>query len=292
MAPKHQFSDLSISDTQLESETQRERISIASSLGYANVATPYQAATKLTVADKCKIRKLDVEEILAATRGHPPPNQQEGDGDDTISSTKVHSSKLLQLTRLNIPIEDTNIAQEAMNSATILNSYDILAVQPLSERAFAFACNSLDIDIISLDLSKRLSYKFKPDLIKAALQRGVYFEILYAPLLREPGSRRQMFANAQSLARETRGRGIIISSGARTAIELRGPYDVVNLATFLGLSEAQAHAGVGKNAAAVVEHAKSRKAFRGTLVIRPFEPGSDNPLLNLEAAAPEAMKTD
>ncbi len=174
----------------------------------------------------------------------------------------------MQLTRLNIPIDDTNVAQEAMNNAAVVNSYDILAVQPQSERAFAFACNSLYIDIISLDLSKRLSYRFRPDLIKAALQRGVFFEILYAPLLRELGSRRQMFANAQSLSRETRGRGIILSSGARTAIELRGPYDVVNLATFLGLSEAQAHAAVGKNPAAVVEHAKKRKAFRGTLVIR------------------------
>ena len=77
-----------------------------------------------------------------------------------------------------------------------------------------------------------------------------------------------MFANAQALSRETRGKGILLSSGARTAIELRGPYDLVNLATFLGLSEVQAHAAVGKNAAAVVEHAKKRKAFRGTLTIR------------------------
>jgi ribonuclease P/MRP protein subunit RPP1 len=219
---------------------------------------------------RCKIRKLNVEELLAATRGPPPPHHPEsgGDSNDIITNTQVHSSKLVQLNRLNIPIEDTNVAQEAMNSAAVLNSYDILAVQPQSERAFAFACNSLDVDIISLDLSKRLSYRFRPDLIKSALQRGVHFEILYAPLLREPGSRRQMFANAQSLARETRGRGIIISSGARTAIELRGPYDIVNLATFLGLSEAQAYAGVGKNATTVIEHAKKRKAFRGTLNIR------------------------
>jgi len=52
MRPKHQFSDLSVSDTQLEPQTQKERIAIASLLGYQNVAIPYQAATKLTVADK------------------------------------------------------------------------------------------------------------------------------------------------------------------------------------------------------------------------------------------------
>jgi hypothetical protein len=53
MQPKRQFFDLSVSDTQLEPETQKERIAIASSLGYATVATPYQAAAKLaTAADK------------------------------------------------------------------------------------------------------------------------------------------------------------------------------------------------------------------------------------------------
>lgn len=52
MAPKHKFFDLSVSDTQLDPETQKERVAVASSLGYAGVATPYQAATKLTPADK------------------------------------------------------------------------------------------------------------------------------------------------------------------------------------------------------------------------------------------------
>ena len=52
MAP-HYFYDLSISDTQLEPETQKERTAIALSLGYDAVATPHQAETKLTpAADK------------------------------------------------------------------------------------------------------------------------------------------------------------------------------------------------------------------------------------------------
>lgn len=43
-----------------------------------------------------------------------------------------------------------------------------------------------------------------------------------------------------ALCRGTRGQGIILSSGARSAFELRGPYDVINLATLMGLSEQQA----------------------------------------------------
>lgn len=45
-----------------------------------------------------------------------------------------------------------------------------------------------------------------------------------------------------ALVRAVRGQGIILSSGARAAFELRGPYDAVNLATLLGLRGDQAQA--------------------------------------------------
>ena len=45
-----------------------------------------------------------------------------------------------------------------------------------------------------------------------------------------------------ALVRAVRGQGVILSSGARAAFELRGPYDAVNLATLLGLRGDQAQA--------------------------------------------------
>ena len=65
-------------------------------------------------------------------------------------------------------------------------------------------------------------------------------QICYAPALREETARRNIFTNALALTRATRGKGIIISSGARSAFELRGPYDVINMATLFGLSEQDA----------------------------------------------------
>ena len=44
----------------------------------------------------------------------------------------------------------------------------------------------------------------------------------------------------QALSRATNGKGIILSSGARAAFELRGPYDVINLGTLMGLTQEQA----------------------------------------------------
>lgn len=45
----------------------------------------------------------------------------------------------------------------------------------------------------------------------------------------DSASRRQLISNAQSLVRVTRGKNIIITSEAQRAMELRGPYDIVNL---------------------------------------------------------------
>lgn len=53
--------------------------------------------------------------------------------------------------------------------------------------------------------------------------------------------------NLQLLVDWTRGKNIIIASAAPTANELRGPYDVANLSSLLGLSMERAKAAVSKN---------------------------------------------
>ncbi len=102
------------------------------------------------------------------------------------------------------------------------------------------ACSSLQVQIISLDLAQRLPFRLKPKVLAPALERGVMFEICYACCLRDETSRRMLFSNAAALARATRGKNIIISSGARTAFELRSPYDAINLSTLFGLPTGQA----------------------------------------------------
>lgn len=93
-------------------------------------------------------------------------------------------------------------------------------------------------------------------------------QICFTPALREASLRRQLFANALALCRETRGRGIVVSSGARSYTELRGPLDVANLASLFGLTQQQALATISSSPAAVVERAATRRAYRGTLTVR------------------------
>lgn len=109
-------------------------------------------------------------------------------------------------------------------------------------------------------------------------------QICLAPALRDVGSRRQLFANAVALARETRGRGLVLSSGARSIWELRGPLDVANLGTLLGLTPQQAQAALTTAPAAAVARAAKRRAYRGTVTLRVRSPE--------EAAAAEAAERE
>lgn len=85
--------------------------------------------------------------------------------------------QLEQLSRLTVVAEDGPQAQLACTFEAVTSTYDILAIQPQSEKTLALACTSLPVDIISLDLTKRLAYRFKPSTIAAAMARGVYFEV-------------------------------------------------------------------------------------------------------------------
>lgn len=53
--------------------------------------------------------------------------------------------------------------------------------------------------------------------------------------------------NFQLLVDWTRGKNLVFSSAASTANEFRGPYDVANLSTLLGLSMERAKAAISKN---------------------------------------------
>ncbi|GET04307.1 ribonuclease P protein subunit p30 [Rhizophagus clarus] len=129
---------------------------------------------------------------------------------------------------------------------------------------------TLEVDIITLEMGSRLPFYIKHGPVGLAIERGVYFEICYAPAIRDSASRRQLISNAQSLVRVTRGKNIIITSGSTKSNELRGPYDIVNLGTIMGMNQAMAKDCISTNCRAVVMHAKTRRNTHRAVVS--FEP--------------------
>jgi len=56
-----------------------------------------------------------------------------------------------------------------------------------------------------------------------------------------------------------RGRNIILSSGADSFTQIRGPCDVVNIGKILQLSHEQASKAIGENCAGLLKNATARK---------------------------------
>ena len=140
-------------------------------------------------------------------------------------------------------------------------------MRPTTEKALHQAC-SLDCDLISLDLTIRFPFHFKHKTLSTALQRGVKFEICYAPgiLASDSSARRNLISNATQLIRATRGRGIVISSEAKRAAGCRGPWDVINLAAVWGLGQEKGREAVGQEARSVVVQAEmKRRSYRGVI---------------------------
>ncbi|KAH6701621.1 hypothetical protein VD0002_g8327 [Verticillium dahliae] len=152
-------------------------------------------------------------------------------------------------------------------------AYDLLAVRPTNERAFTSACLALaDPALISLDLTARFDFHFRPKPCMAAVARGLRFEICYAHALRAGGgpdaaqARAAFVANFQALARATRGRGLVVSSAAQSALQLRGPADVVNLLAVWGLgAERGMEALRGNPRGVVVNEGLKRTSYKSVI---------------------------
>jgi ribonuclease P/MRP protein subunit RPP1 len=178
----------------------------------------------------------------------------------------------------------------------LAKEYDMLAVRPIDERTLLLACNSLDCDIISLDLTQRLPFHFKYKSFAEAIKAGKRFEICYAQALvsGDPQARRNLISNATQLIRATRGRGIILSSEASQGpVGCRGPWDIINLTTLWGLSQERGHEGVTKEARGVVVMAKLKKTgWRGVIdVINPGEKPDPGPASEVHAAGKKQQHT-
>ncbi|KAH7056827.1 ribonuclease P/MRP protein subunit RPP1 [Linnemannia elongata] len=172
-----------------------------------------------------------------------------------VTKLTLPGMNLKQYSRLTLVVDDISQNYGLNTNNPSIASYDILAVNPTNEKLFQAACGTFEVDIISLDMSARLPFYLKHSTVGLAVERGIYFELCYGAAIRDATARRNLISNAQSLIRVTRGKNIIISSQAMRAMELRGPYDIVNFGTLLGLNQAVAKDCLSSHCRAVAMHA-------------------------------------
>jgi ribonuclease P/MRP protein subunit RPP1 len=124
--------------------------------------------------------------------------------------------------------------------------------------------NNPDIDILSLDSSQRQPFPLRHNLFTNLIARGVAIEICYAAGIGDTAARRNIISNATGLIRGTRGRGLLISSEARRTADLRGPFDVINLATFWGLKQ---EFGMGDGRKVLLHSDARRLTYKGAVQV-------------------------
>jgi len=169
------------------------------------------------------------------------------------------------LRRCTFAIEDPSQNYRLPNIAA---AYDILALRPTSQKGYEAACLSLsEQSIISLDLTQRFPFHFRPKQLMTAINRGCKIELCYSQaVMGDSTKRRHFISNAMAIMRATKGRGLLISSEAGGVLGIRAPADVVNLFSVWGLGRERGMEAISINArGVVVNEGLKRTSYRGVV---------------------------
>ena len=201
-------------------------------------------------------KKEENRSIPAATNWHERKS---------IVALKKQHPGLQVLSRLTVALDEQSQVHQLASDR--VQSYDLLAVRPSTDKLFQQSVTSLEVDLISLDLSSRLPFFLRHPQVHKAVERGIFFEIVYSPAIRDNSQRRYVISNALDLVRIAKGRNIIISSEAQGVMDLRGPYDISNLGLLFGLKGDQAKAAVSTNVRAVLFRAEARRGSGKSAIV-------------------------
>ncbi|MCD7471925.1 hypothetical protein HAX54_012721 [Datura stramonium] len=242
-------------------------------LGYTGIAYNRTFKGVMSESDRCSIPLFPLSSVLKLA----PSLSSAVEFHRKLLNVPV-SSPFRQYTRLTVVVDSSSQASALNSGNPILKSYDIVAVRPLNQHAFEQACQASEVDIIAIDFSDKLPFRLKQSMVKAAIQRGVYFEITYSSLILDAQMRRQIISNAKLLVDWTRGKNLLFSSAAPSVTELRGPYDVANLASLLGLQPERAKAALSKNCRTIITNALRKKCYhKDAIKVELITSGSKEP---------------
>lgn len=264
--------DKSIPDKSAKKQNRLRLIIKAMELGYTGIAYNRTIKGAMSESDRCSIPPFPLSSLLNVA--------------PSLSSAVSFHRRLLgvpatapfrQYTRLTVVVE-TSAQASALNSGNpVLKTYDLVAVRPLNQNCFDHACQSSQVDLISIHFAEKLPFRLKLPMVKAAIARGVYFEITYSSLMEDVQARRQLIANAKLLVEWTRGKNLIVSSAASSVLELRGPNDVSNLSSLLGLPNEPAKAAISKNCRLLIANAlRKRQFYKEAIRVEVMPAGAQN----------------
>ncbi|KAK6462153.1 RNase P subunit p30-domain-containing protein [Scheffersomyces coipomensis] len=271
--------------TDVELYTLKNTIVTLHTLGYDHIAINFQIteSVKIPLNQTHLINPIDIASLQKSL------------------SPQFPSIKLFS--RLTIVIYDPAKLQ---GLAKLQAQFDILAIQPLTEKALQLSTTNLDIDLISFNLGAKLPFYLKHKTIGSAVDKGIKFEICYNNLIsgsigyaNSPTNpidniqfiKKNFIYNVLQLVRSSRSKGLIISSGATLPLQTRNSEDILNLLRTFGLDQSRSKSCVTINPERVLVNGRLRiKSFKQTIVMDNNEISS-NSIIDNDKEDPK-KKTD
>ncbi|XP_046385304.1 ribonuclease P protein subunit p30 [Ischnura elegans] len=137
-----------------------------------------------------------------------------------------------------LTIEFVNSLQaHKLSQSENFKKYEIVAVIPVSQSTFQYACSSMDVDIISFKPEDTPQFRISRKMYAMATDRGIYFELMYSPAVHDSNSRKNIISLSHLYHAVGKSQNIIVTSNAESPFDLRGPYDVINLCLIFGMTE-------------------------------------------------------
>ncbi|XP_067007699.1 ribonuclease P protein subunit p30 [Anabrus simplex] len=172
--------------------------------------------------------------------------------------TEVLKGKVKLINRLTFSFSD-HLHVHKMTQCKNLRKYHLLAAIPTTQTALQIACSSLDVDIISFDPGRKWHFRLKRKQYNMAVERGLFFELMYSPAILDATARRNLIQTAHMYHSCGKSKNIIISSGGSHPFHIRGPYDIINLGLIFGLSEEQAKNAITGACRTLLLHGEGRR---------------------------------
>lgn len=224
----------------------------------------------LNLFEKFGYTTIAINTLIEETPDEPKKKKKKGETKDKqdsfplpleIKKDILENSKLKILQRITIEFSDSSISHK-MNQSNNLKRYDIIAVIPTSLGAFQFACSTMDADMITFIPEIRLPFKTSRKLYRQAVDRGLFFEIMYAPTIKDSTAKKNIISTAHTYHAIGKSKNIVLTSSVENHIHLRGVHDVINMGFIFGLNRNMSLESIRDNARKLIIKSQGRRTGR------------------------------
>ena len=229
-----------------------------------------RATTSNSSSSKKKKRKLNETEEVHITSSWTCPKPFSTRIPDLILQRCRQTDRKFRLySRLNVIVHD-NQSLHYLKRAEVQQHFDIISLQPETRDIFLYLLNLTTVqhELLVLDPNNPELLPFPLKLMRAAAERGITFELCYSNALRNSIERRNLLAFGRSLATNIfkRGQSIVFSSNAKNPLQIRSPYDMMEIGHLFGFNQEISKKIINENPMNVLARSFSRRqTVQGTV---------------------------